>query len=105
MTSTTEAEGTQIAHPDSPAGKAATLLPANSTEGETDEAKAKRQAAVREAYGEAQKRLREAHLDEFNTLHKEEAAKRGYDWKPRPTKAEKAEAELRRLLEENPELA
>lgn len=81
------------------------LLPATAVEGETDAAKEARQKAIRDSYSAASKRLREAHLKEFNDLHREEAANRGYDWSPQPTKAEKAEAELRRLLEENPELA
>jgi hypothetical protein len=81
------------------------LKPSRATEGETPEAKATREKAIRDSYAAAEKALREKHLDEFNGLHKAEAAKRGYDWSPRPTKAEKAEADLRRLLEENPELA
>lgn len=65
----------------------------------------KRDDALRKAYSEATKRLREAHLDEFNALRKDEAQKLGIAWEPKPTKDQKAEAELKALLAENPALA
>jgi hypothetical protein len=63
-----------------------------------------RDARLRESYAAAEKRLRDAHTDEFNGYRTEEAAARGVEWKPKPTKAEKAKAEIERLLAENPEL-
>lgn len=82
-----------------------TLKPATAVEGESAEEKADRQNAVRTAYSKATTRLREENLNEFNRLQREEAAKLGYDWSPAPTKAEKAKAEIERLISENPELA
>jgi hypothetical protein len=63
-----------------------------------------RDARLREAYTAADRRLREAHADEFNKFRAEEAAARNVEWKPKPSKAEKAKAEIERLLAENPEL-
>lgn len=60
--------------------------------------------AQRKAYGLAQKRLREAHRDEFNAFMKEEAKALGVDWSPKPTEAEKAAAEMEALLTAHPEL-
>lgn len=65
---------------------------------------ADKDAAMRAAYSAATKRLRESHREEFNTLQKEEAAKQGIDWSPKPTKEERALAEVQRLLDENPGL-
>ena len=58
----------------------------------------------RKAYGAATARLREAHRDEFNTFMQEEAKTLGIDWKPKPTDAQKAKAQLDALLAEHPEL-
>lgn len=77
-----------------------TLKPGTAQEGESDEAKAERAAALREAYSKAQTALRLAHLDEFNGLVKDNAKTAGYDWKPKPTKAERARAEIERLAQE-----
>lgn len=63
-----------------------------------------RSAALREAYSTATKQLRVNHLDEFNGLQKAAAAALGYEWVPRPSPAEKAKAELDKLLAEHPEL-
>lgn len=86
-----------------------------------------KQKAEPNPYATAQRRLREAHLDEFNALVSEEYAKVGKTYKPRPTEeqkqakeaAEKAERErkaaerkaerdakkLAKFLEDNPSLA
>jgi hypothetical protein len=80
------------------------LLSASAYEGETEDAKAKRQKALREAYTAAEKRLKEENLDRFNVLNKQEAAARGYSWSPRLTKEQKAEAALEKLLTEFPHL-
>lgn len=58
----------------------------------------------RKAYGLAQTRLREAHREEFNAFMAEEAKKLGVEWKPKPTEAEKAKAQLDSLLAQHPEL-
>lgn len=63
-----------------------------------------RDTKIRKAYASATKRLREAHLPEFRTLQQEEAKALGVDWTPKPTKEEKAEAQLAELLAANPNL-
>ena len=60
--------------------------------------------ALSKARSKALATLRENHRDEFNALITAEMKARGFQWKPRPTKAEKAEEALRKLLAENPEL-
>jgi hypothetical protein len=57
------------------------------------------------ASGAAQKRLKEAHIDEFNKYMAEEASKRGQPWKPKASAKEKAKADFERLLAEHPEFA
>lgn len=61
--------------------------------------------ALSKARSDALATLREENRERFNALITDKMKTAGFDWKPRPTKAEKAEAELRRLLAENPELA
>jgi hypothetical protein len=56
------------------------------------------------AYSAATARLREAHRTEFDTYLTEEMGKFGLVYKPKPTEAQKAEAEIRRLLAAHPEL-
>jgi len=63
-----------------------------------------RDKAIRTAYANATKRLREEQRDRFRELQIEEAQKLGVDYKPQPTKDEKAEAMLAALLAENPAL-
>lgn len=81
------------------------LLPGRAYEGETADAKDARIKALGKAYSEATTKLRETHLDEFNDLVIAGAKAAGYDWKPQPTKAQKAKAAIEALLAENPELA
>lgn len=64
-----------------------------------------RDAALRKIYAEATRELREAHRDEFNELRRKKAQERGIDWSPEPTKTEKAAAQIRRMLAEDPDLA
>lgn len=59
---------------------------------------------LRQAYGAATARLRDAYRAEFNKLYAEEAAARNVEWKPRPTEEEKAEAQLAALLAAHPNL-
>lgn len=63
-----------------------------------------RDAVLKATYVVATKRLREAHLDEFNGYRQEEAAKRGVEWTPPLSADQKARADLDRLLAEHPHL-
>lgn len=49
--------------------------------------------------------LRNKYRKEHDDLVKQHAKAMGVDWSPRPTKEERAQAELERLLAENPTLA
>lgn len=60
---------------------------------------------MQQARSAALSRLREEQRERYNEILVEEAAARGITWTPQPTKEEKAEAEVRRLLAENPALA
>lgn len=59
---------------------------------------------MRTANVRADRRLREAHLDEYRKYQVEEAAAIGIEYTPQPTEQEKAEAKLVALLQENPDL-
>lgn len=59
----------------------------------------------RKAYAAGEKRLREAHRDEFLQYVQEEARALGVEYKARPTEQEKAQAALDALLAAHPELA
>lgn len=61
--------------------------------------------ALRQAYGKATARVREAHRDEFEAAYVEEAAALGVEYKPRPSAEQKAEEQLAALLAEYPHLA
>lgn len=67
----------------------------------TDESKTQ----LRQAYQAATSSLRDKHRDEFNTLYSAEAKRRGVEWAPRKTQAEKDAAEFERLLDQHPEFA
>lgn len=69
-----------------------------------DETEVDRNSLHRQAYGAATRRLRESHRAEFNALMQEEAKELGLDWKPKPTDAEKAAAQVAALLAAHPEL-
>lgn len=60
--------------------------------------------ALSKARSNALATLRTENRDRFNQLIAAEMKANGHEWKPRPTKAEKAEEALRKLLAENPEL-
>lgn len=69
------------------------------TENTTPEAEAERsKSAARNA---AEKRLRDAHKDEFQGYMKEEHEARGLEYKPRLSKEERARAEIERLAKEH----
>jgi len=63
-----------------------------------------REKKLREAYTRANTRLRVAHQKEFNQYRIEEAERLGIELSLRPTKEEKARADLKKLLAENPDL-
>lgn len=60
-----------------------------------------KQEAVKRAYSEATTALRISHRDEFNADVKTRVESFGFQWEPKPTKTEKALAEIRALMEEN----
>lgn len=63
-----------------------------------------RDRKIRQAYTVATQALREKYPQEFNELRIAAAKDLGIEWEPRPSKEQKAQAELDRLLAENPEL-
>jgi hypothetical protein len=66
---------------------------------------AERDRLMSQAYGVAQKRLREAHKDEFNGYYAEECKARGIDWVPKKSKQEQALDQITGLLSAYPDLA
>lgn len=60
---------------------------------------------LRQAYGTANTRLREAHRSEFDELYSLAAEELGVTYTPRLTAEQKAEQELKDLLEKHPHLA
>lgn len=74
------------------------------TEPETDAERTARDSALRKAYSQAARLLRENHQDEFNTLYQAAAKELGVDWSPRLTPEQKAKEEMERLLAEFPHL-
>lgn len=64
-----------------------------------------RQTKLGKAYAAANAKLREKHLDEFNGYYQDEARQRGEEWTPKPTPKQKAEAELKALISQFPDLA
>lgn len=76
--------------------KAAAENPANPTEA--------RKSALRQAYGQATKELRDLHRDEFNRLYARAARELGQEWSPRPSEEEQAEALFDDLLARYPSL-
>lgn len=63
-----------------------------------------RDKAITKGYTEATKLLREAHLEEFNTLRVQTTKALGFDWTPPLTAKDKAKAELDKILAEFPDL-
>lgn len=69
-----------------------------------DPAKEERSNKLRQAYGTATARLREAHREEFDDYYEDEAKSLGVDYKRRLNPEQKAEADLLALLEKYPHL-
>lgn len=57
------------------------------------------------AYTSAQRRLKDAHPEEFRNYYQDEAAARGVTLRERLSPAEKAERDMQRIVAEHPELA
>jgi hypothetical protein len=68
-----------------------------------DEAES-RAEAKRKAYSAATTRFRKENPSEWNRVLKDEYAKVGIEWNPKPTEEERAAAEIERLLAEHPDL-
>lgn len=66
------------------------------------EDKTERENLLKKAYSEATSMLRKEYQERFNTLYKAAAIKRGVTITLRPSKEEKAKAEIKRLFAENP---
>lgn len=60
---------------------------------------------VAKSYSVAIQQLKTNHLDEFNSLRIAAAVGLGVTWKPQPTAEQKAETEIKKLIEDNPGLA
>lgn len=65
---------------------------------------AQTRAAKQQARSAAERRLREAHEQQFADLLAEEMGKAGVDWKPRLSDRDKAAAKIRELLAAFPDL-
>lgn len=63
-----------------------------------------RKAALRQAYGQATKELRDTYRDQFNELYAKAAAALGVDWSPRPSEEEQAALQFEDLLTRYPHL-
>lgn len=73
------------------------------SESSTPETKTSEQL-LRESYSAAERRLRLAHPDEFNTLRAEEAKARGLEWAPKKTKEQAAQEQLDAIYADFPDL-
>lgn len=66
--------------------------------------KNERDALLKKAYSKATSELRKAHADEFGALYKAAGLAIGVQVTLKPTKAERAKAQINALLNANPEL-
>jgi hypothetical protein len=82
-----------------------TQAPAEDTSTDEPTEKSERGNLLRQAYGKATARLREAHRDEFDGFYEEEAKALGVDYKRKPSAEEKAREQIAALLAEHPHLA
>ena len=71
----------------------------------TNEKSLTEKEVIARARAMAARDLRGKYRSEHDGLVKKHAKSMGVDWSPRPTKEERAQAELERLLAENPSLA
>lgn len=93
----TQPNTTKTAHPTGAAKKTAAA--------KADAAPEAKGKLLAEARTEAIGQLLDENRERFNELMEAAAAKRNVTWKRRPTEAEKREAKLKALLEEDPTLA
>lgn len=70
----------------------------------TSEPQSDTDALKRKAYANAERELRENHKQEFEDLREKHATALGVEYKRKPSAEEKAEEQMRRLLEEHPNL-
>ena len=70
-----------------------------------EQSQSERDRLMSQAYGAAQKDLREKHRDEFNKFYQKRCAERGIEWTPRKSKAEQALDQITDLLSEYPDIA
>lgn len=63
-----------------------------------------RDKLLNQAYSAAQKDLREAHKEEFDSYRVKRSAELGIEWTPRKSKIELALETIENLLAENPEV-
>jgi hypothetical protein len=69
------------------------------------QSQSERDRLMSQAYGAAQKDLREKYKDEFNRYYQKRCAERGIEWTPRKSKAEQALDQITDLLSEYPDIA
>ena len=75
------------------------------TEPVPEQSQQERDRLMSQAYGAAQKDLREKHKDEFNRYYQKQCADRGIEWTPRKSKQEQALDTVMDLLTEYPDIA
>lgn len=63
-----------------------------------------RKAALRQAYGQATKELRDTYRETFNEMYAKAAAALGVQWSPRPSDEEQAAMQFDELLTRYPHL-
>ena len=71
---------------------------------EPEKTQQERDRLMSQAYGAAQKDLREKHKDEFNRYYQKQCADRGIEWTPRKSKQEQALDTVMDLLTEYPDI-
>lgn len=70
----------------------------------TETTEVKDDASKSAVYSRATTRLRKENVAAWNAILKDEYAKVGIEWNPKPTEEEKAAAEVERLLAAHPDL-
>ena len=70
-----------------------------------EQSSSERDRLMSQAYGAAQKDLREKYKDEFNRYYQKRCAERGIEWTPRKSKQEQAMDQIIDLLSEYPDIA
>lgn len=102
MTQENPAPAKKAAAKKAAAKKAIATVDARSDAEREADRKQARLDAITAARTKALSELRENHRDELNQRIAELVKEAGYNWKPAPTEAEKAEAKIKELLAANP---